>query len=475
MKSSENVLVDDFLQNFQDFYAQTKDIINVRFNYMRELYNLGIDTFPENQEVYDIQQNNKLNLQCQQNKLKKNWTDDDKKVLIWLVGKWSVLNKRDFQSISDADWNSISNMMPRRNAFKCKQKWLQMLKLPLQQAPWTLPEDEQLRSIIYDYQNQNKGNKWSQIATTLNQISASNIHRNGKQCRERWNNHLNPFINRNPWLLTEDLDLLQQLISNGKKWALISKKLKIPRSENSVKNRYNCLLRKERSQKVGKKDEGESESEESKNSNFQSAEELNHDEIKIIHTIIKKIEWRIQQSENLRENIQNDDIKEEHLDIIKKVKVELNQPLKMELIPSQLKIQDKINLQVKDSQLTEIEMSKFQPCLVNKEKDQIFFVSPEQLHLYLNKTEFNQKNKQQENNLSNQNSMGSYYYDPKLLRSYVMMQSNEYSQIQSGVYQQRSIINQNMLGNFQSLNNYPYSLAMSSYPSQANLINQLQR
>ena len=48
MQSSENLLVDDFHQNFLIFYAKTKDITNVRFNYIRELYNLGVDTFPDN-------------------------------------------------------------------------------------------------------------------------------------------------------------------------------------------------------------------------------------------------------------------------------------------------------------------------------------------------------------------------------------------------------------------------------------------
>lgn len=71
-----------------------------------------------------------------------------------------------------------------------------MMKLPLQQAPWNLNEDELLKQIIEDFQKQNKGNKWSQIATTLNKISDQQVHRNGKQCRERWNNHLNPTINR---------------------------------------------------------------------------------------------------------------------------------------------------------------------------------------------------------------------------------------------------------------------------------------
>lgn len=37
----------------------------------------------------------------------------------------------------------------------------------------------------------------------------------------------------------------------GKKWALISKKLKIARSENNVKNRFNCLIKKEKNNKSG--------------------------------------------------------------------------------------------------------------------------------------------------------------------------------------------------------------------------------
>lgn len=48
MQSSQKQIVEDFHQNFLNFYTKTKDITNVKFNYMRELYNLGVDTFPEN-------------------------------------------------------------------------------------------------------------------------------------------------------------------------------------------------------------------------------------------------------------------------------------------------------------------------------------------------------------------------------------------------------------------------------------------
>ncbi|CAD8170919.1 unnamed protein product [Paramecium pentaurelia] len=478
MQQIDRQLMDDFHQNFLNFFAKVKGVMNVRFNYMREKFNLKIDTFPDDQEVFNIQQTNKLNLQTQPNKLKKNWTDDDKKVLIWLVGKWFTLNKRDLKQLNDTDWSSIASMMPRRDAFKCKQKWLQMLKLPLQQAPWTFDEDNLLQKIIQDFQSQNKGNKWSQIATALNKANDQQVHRNGKQCRERWNNHLNPNINRNPWQLSEDLDLMCQAKEIGKKWALISKKLKVARSENNVKNRFNCLLRKEKCHKSGKKDEDENQSEESSISNLAQTEELTHEEIKLINIIIKKIEWRIQQSDNIQQKEQNDEVKEEHQDIVKKVRIESQgtfyKDFKQKI--SNFKNIEKLQLQVKESQLNDDEVATLTPCLINKENNQIYFASPEQLYIYLTKsTETNQVGIQQENYLSNPNSLGSVMYDPKFFRSIVMLQSNEIHQQQSGIYNQRSFVNQNHMGNFQSLNSIPYSVALSPYPSQVNLANQLQK
>ncbi|CAD8189387.1 unnamed protein product [Paramecium octaurelia] len=478
MQQIDTQLMDDFHQNFLNFYSKVKGVMSVRLNQMKEKFNLKIDSFPEDQEVFNIQQTNKLNLQTQPNKPKKNWTDDDKKVLIWLVGKWVTINKRDLKQLNDIDWSSIASMMPRRDAFKCKQKWLQMLKLPLQQAPWTLAEDNLLQKIIYEFQTQNKGNKWSQIATALNKANDQQVHRNGKQCRERWNNHLNPNINRNPWQLSEDLDLMCLAKEFGKKWALISKKLKVARSENNVKNRFNCLLRKEKSNKSGKKDQEESQSEENSISNQASTEELSHEEIKLINFIIKKIEWRIQQSDNIKQKEPTDAVKEEHLDVVKKVRIEQQGTFYKEFKQkiSNFKNIEKLQLQVKDQQLNDDEVATLMPCLINKENNHIYFASPEQLYIYLNKTtDNNQVGMQQENYLSNPNSLGSIMYDPKLFRSIVMLQSNEFHQGQSGIYNQRSFYNQNHIGNLQSLNSYPYSVALSPYPSQANLTNQLQK
>jgi Myb-like DNA-binding domain len=54
-------------------------------------------------------------------------------------------------------------------------------------------EDEILGQII----NERGSKKWKEIATELNERANNQKHfRQGKQCRERWINHLDPNINR---------------------------------------------------------------------------------------------------------------------------------------------------------------------------------------------------------------------------------------------------------------------------------------
>lgn len=68
--------------------------------------------------------------------------------------------------------------------------------------------------------------------------------RRGKQCRERYFNHLEPGIVKTPWTAEEDTAIVNAVHQYGSKWTFISKVLPQKRSPNGIKNRWNATLRR---------------------------------------------------------------------------------------------------------------------------------------------------------------------------------------------------------------------------------------
>lgn len=60
--------------------------------------------------------------------------------------------------------------------------------------------------------------RWSLIAMHL-------PGRVGKQCRERWHNHLNPSVRKDAWTAEEDYVIFECHKNVGNQWAEISKML----------------------------------------------------------------------------------------------------------------------------------------------------------------------------------------------------------------------------------------------------------
>lgn len=103
---------------------------------------------------------------------------------------------------------------------------------------WTPSEDEALQSLV----NTEGLKNWSQISTELNSLFYPK-NRSGKQCRERYSNHLAPCINKTPFTAEEDNVIFSMHKKFGKSWSAISKFLP-GRTDNSVKNRFYSSLRK---------------------------------------------------------------------------------------------------------------------------------------------------------------------------------------------------------------------------------------
>jgi hypothetical protein len=97
---------------------------------------------------------------------------------------------------------------------------------------WTAEEDNILRDKRQLY-----GRKWAKIAAHL-------PGRQGKQCRERFVNHLDPELKKGEWTDDEEAILIALHETHGNRWANISKNLP-GRSDNDVKNHwYSTIQRK---------------------------------------------------------------------------------------------------------------------------------------------------------------------------------------------------------------------------------------
>jgi Myb-like DNA-binding domain len=81
-------------------------------------------------------------------------------------------------------------------------------------GPWTPSEDHRLLALV----NELGAEKWVVIASRLGS-------RTGKQCRERWHNHVNPILNKSPFTLEEEEAIERLYAELGPKWAEIAKKL----------------------------------------------------------------------------------------------------------------------------------------------------------------------------------------------------------------------------------------------------------
>lgn len=118
----------------------------------------------------------------------------------------------------------------RFNKAACSSRWRTLRRPKTNRGQWSQSEDKLLLQIVQEVGQ----DRWPLIAERIGSRTA-------KQCRERWNNHVDPTINKAPFTPEESAKIMSMYTQMGSKWSEMAKQLP-GRPDNRIKNHFNTVL-----------------------------------------------------------------------------------------------------------------------------------------------------------------------------------------------------------------------------------------
>ena len=136
------------------------------------------------------------------------------------------------------NWKAAEAQFPGKTSQQIFERWTKVLDPSLLKGSWRREEDEIIIKFVRTYGCKS----WTKLAKML-------PGRIGKQCRERWLNHLNPDLSRGPWTPQEDYQLMILHEQFGNSWSKIAARMPT-RADNMIKNRWYSTISKKSKEEI---------------------------------------------------------------------------------------------------------------------------------------------------------------------------------------------------------------------------------
>lgn len=154
--------------------------------------------------------------------LHRKWTKEEDESLREAVKKHGVSN-----------WQYVAAELQGRTGQQCLHRYTKALNPAIRKGKWTVEEDNRLSLAVFYYGS----GSWSKVCRHVS-------NRTDMQCRERWENILNPDVNNEPWDEEEDAEMLGLLETLGPRWTAIATRMN-NRTDNQCWRRWKTISKKE--------------------------------------------------------------------------------------------------------------------------------------------------------------------------------------------------------------------------------------